>query len=719
MITLAKKAYASLNCADFRSIILSSVPGKLFHRSLRRRLIPPLQEVAFPLQAGALPGSSPEILTLYLTAFQRWACAARRSWAVVFFDVKQAYYRTLRQLVVDCDDDTGLLQVLRDLGLPAQATCELRDLLQKAASASPLAGQEHLSAMLRDMLTATWFKFEASSLVAVTHKGTRPGDPAADVLFAFTLSSLFQAIESSLEECDLVDALPMVQQDPLVEGYSCAPQLQFVSWADDFARPFIADTPSDILKKIRKATQCCTERASACGVELTFGSDKTAAVCDIRAVQSLREAGVDIIAGGVAFNDTVANKPCLLPVVHAYKHLGGIFSATAKPDLEIFLRRAAALGPLRPVRNKLFANRAVPLATRRTLLYALGLARFIHGAGALHLNQKGHQRAWHAAYISIWAHLVPHVQGSKPHSFKVLLISKAPPPHLFLASLRAALLVRMISKNFGSILHLLQLEWEAVPEQSWFSQIVGDVKAVSLWVQAVNNFSQGRWPLHALCRQTTLDPSWWSSCVRQAFKAYAADIVKWQSMPQLLSVPDGGAFHCNLCGDSFAQRSFLTVHLARKHRLFAPARHFAPHRQCVACLRTFSTVMLTQAHLRRNPACLRRAAWLMDPLDFEAIIEAESLDKRVCKLVRKGGWQQQSTILRAQPGSGPRHVTAVDIEANPDAFSITTLARQFQPREDVIQWLEQYLSSATKSGPRQVASCWWQKKPTDLNSLSM
>ena len=596
-------------------------------------------------------------------------------------------------------------------GLPPQATCELRDLLRTAPTTSPLAGQEHLSAMLRDMLTATWFKFEASSLVAVTHKGTRPGDPAADVLFAFTLSSLFRAIESCLETNGLVDALPAVQQEPLVDGYSCAPQLQFASWADDFARPFIADTPIDILDKARKATQCCTERASSCGIELTFGGDKTAAVCDVRTVQSLREAGVDVIAQGVEFTDAVADRHCTLPVVHAYKHLGGIFSATAKPDLEIFLRRAAALSPLRPVRNKLFANRAVPLATRRTLLYALGLARFIHGAGALHLDQKGHQRAWHSAYVNIWAHLVPCLPGSKPHSFQVLLVSKAPPPHLFLASLRAALLVRLVSRCFVSVLHLLQLEWETAQAQSWLSQIVRDIKAVSLWVQTVSNFGQGRWPLHALCRQTELDPTWWPSCVRQAFKAYAADIVKWQSLPKLVSVPEGGAFRCNLCDDSFAQRSFLTVHLARKHQLYAPARHFAPHRQCVACLRTFSTVMLAQAHLRRNPACLRRAAWLMDPLDVEAIVAAESADKQVCKLVKRGGWQRQATVLRAQQGSGPLHVTAVDIESHPDAFSITTLARQFRPREDVVQWLEQYLASTTRSGPRQVAVSWWCKKP--------
>ena len=48
LITLAKKAFASLNCADFRSIILSSVPGKLLHRSLRRRLLSPLKLKASP-----------------------------------------------------------------------------------------------------------------------------------------------------------------------------------------------------------------------------------------------------------------------------------------------------------------------------------------------------------------------------------------------------------------------------------------------------------------------------------------------------------------------------------------------------------------------------------------------------------------------------------------------------------------------------------------------
>ena len=154
--------------------------------------------------------------------------------------MKQAYYRTLQQLVVNCDGDAGLLRVLHGLGLPASAWSELRDTLTLAAEASTLAGQEHLTALLRDLLTATWFKFDGSHFLSVTHKGTRrPGDPAADVLFAFTLATLFRVINQSLAERGLIDELPPVQQPPLVNGFAATEHLQFVSWADDFARPFV------------------------------------------------------------------------------------------------------------------------------------------------------------------------------------------------------------------------------------------------------------------------------------------------------------------------------------------------------------------------------------------------------------------------------------------------------------------------------------------------
>ena len=370
------------------------------------------------------------------------------------------------------------------------------------------------------------------------------------------------------------------------------------------------------------------------------------------------------------------------------------------------------------MRARLFANRAVPIAARRTLLYAFGLSRFVHGAGALHLNQKGHQRVWHSTYINLWAHLVPFVSGNRPHSFQVLFVSKAPPPHLFLALQRARLFAKLIAKGFTTVLHMLQLEWETVYDGSWLAQLVGDVKAVSQWVYIAGRLGQSASPLHELCKQVQACSDWWHTVVRQAIKAYADDIVKWKAASRVLSVADGGAYQCHLCGDTFAQRSFLTVHLARKHQLYAPARHFTPGRHCVACLRTFATVMLAQAHLRRNVKCLRRAVWLIEPLAIDAVQEIEKADKRVRKTIRCGGWQQQVTTDSVRQGEGPLRITAVDIELDAEAYAIQVVAKQFRPCLTVVNWIEEYLASSSRSGPRQIAACWWLTKPSLVNSLS-
>ena len=475
-------------------------------------------------------------------------------------------------------------------------------------------------------------------------------------------------------------------------------------------------SPAALLEVVERATKCCTERASACGIELTFGRDKTAFVCDTVTAQHLREIELVSSVNGIHFRDDTACRDCVLPVVHAYKHLGGVFNSTSKPDLEIFLRRASALGPLKPVRSRLFANREVPLATRRTLLYSLGLSRFIHGAGALHLDQKGHQRMWHAAYVSIWAHLIPRKPDGKPHSYMVLFVSKAPPPHLFLALQRAALLAKLVSARFVAILHMLQLEWEVAHGRSWLSQLDGDIQAVAQWIRAAENLRHCSCPVHTICQQLEGSSTWWTAYIRQAVKAYAADIVKWRALPKVVDIPDGGSFQCHICRDTFARRSSLTVHLARKHQLFAPARHFTSGRQCVSCLKTFSTVMLAQAHLRRSRVCLQRAVWLMEPLHILDVVEIERAHKLVSRRIKHGAWQQQATVEKVQQGSGPKNVTAVDVEADPENFSLTTVANQFWPCLDSVQWIQTYLDEASRVGPRQKAVSWWFLRPTDVNS---
>ena len=55
LICLAKKAAALFDCKAFRSILLSSVPSKLYHRILRNKLMDAFANVRGDLQAGQIP----------------------------------------------------------------------------------------------------------------------------------------------------------------------------------------------------------------------------------------------------------------------------------------------------------------------------------------------------------------------------------------------------------------------------------------------------------------------------------------------------------------------------------------------------------------------------------------------------------------------------------------------------------------------------------------
>ena len=64
LVTIAKKAAAAFGCNQHRSILVSSVPGKLFHRSLRNRLAPVISQVGPDLHGGIRAGVGVDTISL-------------------------------------------------------------------------------------------------------------------------------------------------------------------------------------------------------------------------------------------------------------------------------------------------------------------------------------------------------------------------------------------------------------------------------------------------------------------------------------------------------------------------------------------------------------------------------------------------------------------------------------------------------------------------------
>ena len=82
LVPLAKRAAVALSCDRFRSILISSLPGKVYHRQLRTMLMPVLQQARGDTQAGAVPGISTEDISMVARTFRDLMSAQRRAWAL-------------------------------------------------------------------------------------------------------------------------------------------------------------------------------------------------------------------------------------------------------------------------------------------------------------------------------------------------------------------------------------------------------------------------------------------------------------------------------------------------------------------------------------------------------------------------------------------------------------------------------------------------------------
>ena len=168
LMPLAKKAAAAFSCSKFRAILLSSLPSKLLHKHLRTCLSPHFQPQA--LQAGALPGISTESVALAAQAFQSLSHVTGRGWALIFFDVRSAFYCVVRQLLLPVgDSDRALQELFHKLHLPPTSINELRTHLESLASVPRTGCSLHLQRVATDVLQGTWFRLDKDAVLTLTH----------------------------------------------------------------------------------------------------------------------------------------------------------------------------------------------------------------------------------------------------------------------------------------------------------------------------------------------------------------------------------------------------------------------------------------------------------------------------------------------------------------------------------------------------------------------
>ena len=724
LLAIAKKAGAACACADFRSILVETAPAKLYHKCLRTRLIPFLANACQELQAGAVPGAGIESLSLVARTFQALSSARGRPWSLVFYDIKSAFYRVVRQLVLAVpDSDDNLRQVVATLGLPPRALQELARQLSSLEALTRAHVPDHVAALLTDVMEGTFFRIDGHDLIHLTKRGTRPGDPCADVLFAFLLSAYFDAVDRQLAEQGLEEVLPPVRTQPLTLMPQPSKVLGFASWADDCLRCASATSLEQVLEKTVAILQVSMEVAASLGIELSFGASKTCVLLSEQRDPAARLASDDPAGQApdqLSVLNRLTNEAVSVSVVAAYKHLGCVVTSNMMPTAEIDYRFGQARSVSRPLAYRFFSSPAYPLAVRRYLLKSLALSRFVHGSVALTLHVGLHRRKWHNHYLSLWRTLLRRSKLSQklPHAYETLRAARAPAPPLAQAYARATFLQRHILKGPAVLMHLLQLHWEMDPARSWLAQLQRDLETVCLYLPTVRPFLQEGCSVRAILASLQEQPGWWVKCVRQAQAAFQAYLDVWFKQASAPTQPVDlqpafGGFKCPHCSAQFGLRRYLASHMAKKHGLLSPCRHFADRPSCIACLRHYTSVQAVHTHLRHTTACLKRAARLMPPLDVRKILVAEREEVERRKDLHRGRWERTQRRQSVLQGFGPRQPVFEERFSDEESVTLDELRRLFRPDDATLSWIDDYLAQASIIGPQTTSADFWSLRPSD------
>ena len=167
---------------SYRSIFISNYTGKLYHRVIRTQLEAIWEAKINALQLGSRKGLGTDLTHHLLEAHQAACYAGKAPTAIVFFDMRSAFYSVLRQSLGQLPQDpTALIHALKRLGV---ASSEIEQWLAATSNDNATEGAPpHLQHLVRDTMSHTFFQVNHLPQLCCTTRGTRPGDPLGDLLF--------------------------------------------------------------------------------------------------------------------------------------------------------------------------------------------------------------------------------------------------------------------------------------------------------------------------------------------------------------------------------------------------------------------------------------------------------------------------------------------------------------------------------------------------------
>ena len=274
-------------CSSYRSLLISSHVGKTVHCAIRDHQANVYEAFLQHQQVGGRRHFPVTMGVHYLRSTARMARQTKRSHAMIFLDLQEAFYRVIRPIAIGGVITDSLLSSIADrLRLPPDAVRDLHHLLQLPAATAMAGLPPHLARALQALHTNTHFRVHGQTDATHTRVGTQPGDPFADVVFGYMFARLLTMVEQKMQELDILETIHDVGTTGLFPDLHAAPiqphSILGPTWMDDLCITVTSSTAHGVENKAGLAASVLLETCMNHGVTPNLQKGKTEILLSFR-----------------------------------------------------------------------------------------------------------------------------------------------------------------------------------------------------------------------------------------------------------------------------------------------------------------------------------------------------------------------------------------------------------------------------------------------------
>ena len=215
-----------------------------------------------------------------------WSKHESKSIGLRFVDLKAAYYGVVRQLGLDLRSSPEALARLF-ITLEVSPACVQRLLALLAAGPAAAGVHPHLRELLAEAHRGTWFAMAGAPEVSATERGTRPGDPMADLVFTWIAAERLAPVSARIQERGWAIQLPAPSGPGLSILQGALRQLlEYLGYADDLAEA-ICGMAEQVPERLAILAGWIVDAFLPAGLRLNFKPRKTAGVAVLRGAGAL------------------------------------------------------------------------------------------------------------------------------------------------------------------------------------------------------------------------------------------------------------------------------------------------------------------------------------------------------------------------------------------------------------------------------------------------